>query len=822
MAAHHSLRTSKWCGVPDGAVFSGSRCSQLSQLCQLTPPFCSIHLTNNDCGAVMLWDTIGHVAISPPPPLLLLGSNLDEARVPVEGMLGHGTSERGGQPPEEGHSHAAADRGAPPVREGQDANIDTQGVDDMGKLPPEVTERSSPSDAGEMRNVDHPPPSTPVAPDWSDTDRQGKQEPLPFPHSEGGSADSAGMEDGEVVAEEVVVSVDTVLTNAAASAWQALPGRDGLPETFSASGPGKTSTKEWAEDSGRGSFGLGEELKEENKREEGEGLGEEEEEEEQEKEEREQEEEEKEEEEEQEEEENEEEGNDDEDRQGSDENRQDGWDEQGLDRGSLHRNGDEANQDGSQHNQNEGQHNQDGGQHNQDGGQHNQDGGQHHQDGGQHNQDGGQHENWAVHHRGGDEHSQYRSERGQDGGERGQDGGVRGQDGSEQSQDGDERSQDGGERGQDGGERGQDGGEQSHDGVEHGQDGGEQSHDGVEHGQDGGEHNQGGGEHHQGGGERNQGGGERNQGGGERNQGGGEHYDNLVKQHSEEGEHGHGEYQTGGKYHRHEGGGDEDKERRESELVLDKDSGRSDMGEQERAPVDVLSTWHSLDHAHSVKEEEGTAPTTPTEADFTVPPVPLTVSNEDKGWDTQAREEVFVQPTEQQSSSSDLPQEPATLDDMVDTADGTFPGQDDMVEHTVSHPLQGETPTPLHPSTLPTDDPSDPIHNTVPPSDTPTTPLNQWVGLGQPTVEVRRKATGGPSEPSSGIPFHSKRVVEVAEDEDKGEESPGGHLVNEDGEWPHTATSQLIPLQNLCPVMTSCGGLSGSNLYVDVHVVKAV
>ena len=756
--------------------------------------------------------------------------------MPVEGMLGHGTSERGGQPPEEGHTHAA-DRGAPPVREGQDANIDTQGVDDMGKLPPEVTERSSPSDAGEVRNVDHPP-STPVTPDWSDTDRQGKQEPLPFPHSEGGSADSAGMEDGEVVAEEVVVSVDTVLTNAAASAWQALPGRDGLPETFSASGPGKTSTKEWAEDSGRGSFGLGEELKEENKREEGEGLGEEEEEEEeQEKEEREQEEEEKEEEEEQEEEENEEEGNDDEDRQGSDENRQDGWDEQGLDRGSLHRNGDEANQDGSQHNQNEGQHNQDGG-------QHNQDGGQHHQDGGQHNQDGGQHENWAVHHRGGDEHSQYRSERGQDGGERGQDGGERGQDGSEQSQDGDERSQDGGERGQDGGQRGQDGGKRSQDGGERsqdggqhnqdggqhyenwavyhpggdehtqyrnergqdggerGQDGGEQSHDGVEHGQDGGEqshdgveHGQGGGEHHQGGGERNQGGGERNQGGGERNQGGGEHYDNLVKQHSEEGEHGHGEYQTGGKYHRHEGGGDEDKERRESELVLDKDSGRSDMGEQERAPVDELSTWHSLDHAHSVKEEEGTAPTTPTEADFTVPPVPLTVSNEDKGWDTQAREEVFVQPTEQQSSSSDLPQEPATLDDMVDTADGIFPGQDDMVEHTVSHPLQGETPTPLHPSNLPTDDPSDPIHNTVPPSDTPTAPLNQWVGLGQPTVEVRRKAAGGPSEPSSGIPFHSKRVVEVAEDEDKGEESPGGHLVNEDGEWPHTTTSQLIPLQ---------------------------
>ena len=698
------------------------------------------------------------------PPLC---SNLDAARVSVEGMLGHGTSESGGQPPkeEEGHTHAAADRGVPPAREDQAANIDTQGVDDMGKVPPEVTEGNSPSEAGEVRNVDHPPPSAPVTPDGSVGDRQGKQQPLPVPHSEGGSADSAGMENGKVVAEEVVVSVDTVLTISAASGWQALPGRDGIPETFSASGPvqlvsdsGKTSTEEWVEDSARGTFGPGEELKEENSKEEDEGHGEEKEEgeghgEEEEGEEEEQEEQE--EEEEEEEKEEEEEGNDNEDQQGRDENHQNGWDKQGLDRGNLHRNGGDPNQDGSQHNQDGGEQSQDGSERNQDGVKRSQDEGERNQGGGQHNQDWGQHyENWAAHHPGGDEHSQYRSEHGQDGGEHGQDGGEHGQDGGERGQDGGERGQDGGEHGQDGGERGQDGGEQS-------QDGGEQSQDG-----------------------------------GERNQGGGERYDNLVKQHPKEGEHGHGEYQTGGKYHEHEGGGDEDKERREGELVLDKDSGHSDMGEQEQAPVDVLSARHSLDHARSVEEEEGTAPTTPTEANFAAPSVPLTVSNEDRGWDTLAEEKVFVQPTEQQSSSSDLPQEPVTLDDMGDTADDIVPGQDDTVEYTVSHPLQGEYPTPLHPSTLSTDDPSDPIHNTVPPSDTPTAPLNQWVELGQPTVEVRRKATGGPSEPSSGIPFHSKRVVEVAEDEDKGEESPGDHLVNEDGEWPHTATtSQLIPLQ---------------------------
>ena len=610
----------------------------------------------------------------PPPPLC---SNLDAARVSVEGMLGHGTSKSGGQPPkeEEGHTHAAADRGVPPAREDQAANIDTQGVDN-----------------------------------------------------------SAGMEDGKVVAEEVVVSVDTVLTNSAASGWQALPGRDGIPETFSASGPvqlvsdsDKTRTEEWVEDSARGTFGPGEELKEENSKEEDEGHGEEEEEGEGHGEEEEEgEEEEQEEEEEEEEKEEEEEGNDNEDQQVRDENHQNGWDKQDLDRGNLHRNGGDPNQDGSQHNQ-------DGSERNQDGGKRSQDEGERNQGGGQHNQDWGQHyENWAAHHPGGDEHSQYRSEHSQDGGEHGQDGSERGQDGGERGQDGGEQSQDGGERGQDGGERGQDGGER---------------------------------------------------------------YDNLIKQHPKEGEHGHGEYQTGGKYHEHEGGGDEDKERKEGELVLDKDSGHSDMGEQEQAPVDVLSARHSLDHARSVEEEEGTTPTTPTEANFAAPSVPLTASNEDRGWDTLAEEKVFVQPTEQQSSSSDLPQEPVTLDDMGDTADDIVPGQDDTVEHTVSHPLQGEYPTPLHPSTLSTDDPSDPIHNTVPPSDTPTAPLNQWVELGQPTVEVRRKAAGGPSKPSSSIPFHSKRVVEVAEDEDKGEESPGDHLVNEDGEWPHTATSQLIPLQ---------------------------
>ena len=615
-----------------------------------------------------------------------LFSGRDEASAPEEEVQEGGTPEGHQQPAaEDRQEHTTPDRGVQPAGVDQFVNTNAQGG--VGQSPPEVTEGSSPSEEGKARDVGSPPPPMPPTPDWSDTGVH-RQEP-PLHRREDGSADTAGMEDGRVVAEQVVVNGDTVLNTAAGFDWDA---GDGIPETISAFGPGqfggdfgKTIAEERAESSANGASAVEEEEEEKY----GEEDGEEEEEEEKYGEE------------------DEEEGEEEEEKGEKDNN---GENEQGDDVLA-----DELRQDG---------------------GELHQDGGELHQDGGELHQDGGE-----LH--------QDRDELHQDGGELHQDGG-------ELHQDRDELHQDGGLLHQEGGEDHKDWGKQRPDGGEHSQDGGEDHEDWDKHLPDRGEHHKSGG-----------------------------HEDGIP-----------------------------------GVMAWEKDLDHSDLVErEEQTTVEEVLSVMSEDHAPSVGkgegegegEGEGTTPTAPTEADSAVPPVQLTVSGEDKGWDTLATWEDPVQPTdvivtEWQSDSPSLPQESVTVDhmgdtadDMGDTVDDSFPAQDNNAAHTPANPLQEEDLSPPQVTAPSINNQFNPFHTTPAPlSDNPTSPPSEWEGLGQPTVELRRKTAG--DGPLVGGLFHHRRMVQVGEDE---REAPlVGQLVDEGSESQHahchltTHTAQTCILQS--------------------------
>ena len=645
-----------------------------------------------------------------------LFSGRDEASAPEEDVQEGGTPEGHQQPAaEDRQEHTTPDRGVPPAGVDQFVNTNAQGG--VGQSPPEVTEGNSPSEEGKARDVGSPPPPMPPTPDWSDTGVH-RQEP-PLPRREDGSADTAGMEDGRVVAEQVVVNGDTVLNTAAGFDWYA---GDGIPETISAFGPGqfggdfgKTSAEERAESSANGSSAAEEEEDGEEDGEE-EKYGEEDEEEE-------------------EEEEKGEKDNNGENEQGDDvlanELRQDGG-ELHQDGGELHQDRDELHQDGGERREDWNKQHPDGGEHSQEGGEDHKDWGKQHPDGGEHSQEGGEdHKDWGKQH------------------------------------------PDGGEHSQDGGEDHKDWGKQRPDGGEHSQDGGEDHED-------------------------------------------------WGKQLPDRGEH-------------HKSGGHEDGI--PGVMAWEKDLDHSDLVErEEQTTVEEVLSVMSEDHAPSVGkgegegEGEGTTPTAPTEADNAVPPVQLTVSGEDKGWDTLATWEDPVQPTEVivtewQSDSPSLPQESVTVDymgdtaddmgdtaddmgdtadDMGDTVDDSFPAQDNNAAHTPASPLQEEDLSPPQVTAPSTNDQFNPFHTTPAPlSDNPTSPPSEWEGLGQPTVELRRKTAGdGPTEPLVGGLFHHRRMVQVAEGEDEREAPPGDQLADEGSESQRahchltTRTAQTCILQS--------------------------
>ena len=546
-----------------------------------------------------------------------------------------------------------------------------------------------------------------------------------------------------MVAEQVVVNGDTVLNTAAGFDWDA---RDGIPETISAFGPGqfggdfgKTIAEEQAESSANGASAAEEE--EEDGEEEKYGEGDEEEEEEEEKYG----------------EEDEEEG---EEEEGKGEKDNNGENEQGDDVLA-----DELRQDGGELHQDRDELHQDGGELHQDGGELHQDRDELHQDGGLLHQDGGERrEDWNKQHPDGGEHSQEGGEDHKDWGKQRPDGGEHSQEGGEDHKDWGKQHPDGGEHSQDGGEDHKDWGKQRPDGGEHSQDGGEDHEDWGKHLPDRGEHHKSGG-----------------------------HEDGIP-----------------------------------GVMAWEKDLDHSDLVErEEQTTVEEVLSVMSEDHAPSVGkgegEGEGTTPTAPTEADSAVPPVQLTVSGEDKGWDTLATWEDPVQPTEMivtewQSDSPSLPQESVTVDhmgdtaddmgdtadDMGDTVDDSFPAQDNNAAHTPASPLQEEDLSPPQVTAPSTNNQFNPFHTTPAPlSDNPTSPPSEWEGVGQPTVELRRKTAGdGPTEPLVGGLFHHRRMVQVAEDEDKREAPSGDQLADEGSESQRahchltTRTTQTCILQS--------------------------
>ena len=373
----------------------------------------------------------------------------------------------------------------------------------------------------------------------------------------------------------------------------------------------------------------------------------------------------------------------------------------------------------------------------------------------------------------------------EDNGEEGGEKEVEAKDDGGEAQQGDEHQPNVSEQNGSWGRRHQDEGVQHQDeGVQHQDEGVQHQDEGVQH-QDGGVHHYDGGKH----------------------QVVDEYHQDDSKQHLDGSEH----RQDGGDYHRDEnrqhpdgsehlegGGGDE--EGRESGQVLDKDLGHSGIGKSEKQAeleevLSIPSTLHSSDSPPPVAEMEETPPALPTDADSSDLSLLPPVGHQEGGWDTLASEE-DVQPTEVlkevwQSAPPVLPQESASAEHIGGMADDGLPVQEGSVEgdsnqHPPPNLLQGEDPT--HQPTAPsTDTQFNPIRNTwapppAPPSDSPTSPPNEWVELGQPTVELRRKAVGErPTEEPVDAGFHSRRMAEVVEDDL--EAPPEEQLLDEDSEY---------------------------------------